>query len=373
VRDAHAPPRSQAPWRILLLCGLLLTGAVPAAAFDHAAIAKRTLKTHILPGYARFDNAAKAFADKAAALCHAPSADALAQTREAARAALLAWGRIEHIRFGPITEHQRIDRLLFYPDPRGFARKQIAQLLKRKDEGALAPERLAGASIAVQGFTAVDRVLFGKGSDALAAPSATPSFRCRYLEALADGIAQIAADTHAAWAGPFKTAWLAPGPGNPSFLSAQETTQALVRAYVTELELVRLQRLAPLLSEDGKGGGHTAPLLPKSALGVPFLLANIEGVRDLLQQGGFTDPALAADEKALSAISILGSVVTDLGFALRAGQSALKTAADVATSPDARAKLAPMDFALKNAEVTGRAALGSLTGVALGFNSLDGD
>ena len=33
----------------------------------------------------------------------------------------------------------------------------------------------------------------------------------------------------------------------------------------------------------------------------------------------------------------------------------------------------PMQLSLKNAEETGRAALGDLTGLTLGFNSLDGD
>ncbi len=368
-----APRRSAAPFfRLVILGTLLVAGTPPAVAFDHAAVARRALEQHILPVYARFDQAAKTFATKAAALCAAPSVDGLAQTRDAARAALLAWGRIEHIRFGPITESQRFDRLLFYPDPRGFARKQIARLLRLHREADIAPEKLAEASVAVQGFTAVDRVLFDKGSDALATPSAEPSFRCHYIKALADGIAQTAADTLAAWSGPFKTVWLTPGPGNHAFLSAGETTQALIRSYVTELGATRLQRLAPVLSLEAKAG-QVEPLLPKSALGVPFLLANIEGIRDLLTASGFTDPLLATDEKAQSAIAILGSVVTDLGFALRSGQSALAVAPNVFASPEASSKLAPMVFSLKNAEETGRAALATLTGLSLGFNSLDGD
>ncbi len=370
MRFAH--PRAAATWHLLVLV-LLLAWTLPAAAFDHAAVAKRTLKAHILPGYERFDAAAKTFADKAAALCLAPSPAALAQTRDAARQALLAWGRIEHIRLGPITEGKRLDRLLFYPDPRGFARKHIARLLKRRDEGGLAPDRLADASVAVQGFTAVDRVLFGKGSDYLASAAGAPTFRCRYVKALAEGIAQIAGDTLAAWRGPYEKSWLAPGTGNPAFLNASETTQALLRAYITELEVVRLQRLAPTLGDEATSGRRVEPLLPNSGLGVPYLLANIEGIRDLLTASGFTDPALAEDEKAHAAISILGSVVTDLGFALHSGQSAVEVDPNVFVSVEARAKLAPMVYALKNAEETGRAALGALTGLSLGFNSLDGD
>jgi len=352
---------------------LLLAGMGPAAAFDDARLAKRALEHHILPGYERFANAAKDFAGKAAALCQKQSAAALAETRSAARRALEAWGRIEHIRFGPIAEKQGHDRLLFYPDPHGIALRQIARVLRRGDEADLAPDKLEHASVAVQGFTAIDHVLFGKGSDALAASSGSASFRCRYLRALADGIAGIAAETLSAWAGGYRETWLHPGGGNRVFLTSQETTQALVRAYVSELEAVRLQRLAPVLSDEKKRSGHTEPLLARSGLGVPFLLANIEGVRDLLTASGFVDPAFAATDKERSAMSILESVVTDLGFALRAGQSAVAIAPNVFADAQARAALTPMLYSLKNAEETGRSALSTLTGRSLGFNSLDGD
>ena len=194
---------------------------------------------------------------------------------------MLAWGRIEHIRFGPITDKQRFDRLVFYPDPRGIAARQIDRLLKRRDESALAPQRLAGASVGIQGFAAIDRVLFGKGSDTLGSPSGD-GFRCRYVQALAKGVAQIAAETLRQWAGPFGRTWLGPGKGNGAFLTAKETTQALFRSYVTELGVVRLQRLVPMLGGSGKAGGPAPPLFPDSRLGLPYLLANIEGARELL-------------------------------------------------------------------------------------------
>ena len=312
--------------RNLLLTFVLLAGCGPASAFDHSALARRALERHILPGYERLSDAAKKFAGEAATLCTAPSETALAQTREAARQALLAWGRIEHIRFGPITENQRLDRLLFFPDPHGIGRKQIDRLLARHDDADIAPEKLAHASVAVQGFSSIDRALFGKGSDALAIPSAPPSFRCRYVQAVADNIAQIAAETRAAWSGAYKEVWLNPGP-NRTFLTPEETTQALLRSYVTELEVVRVQRLAPVLSKEAKAG-QVEPLLPKARSACPFRSPTSKAFATLLADGGFLDPALAANEKEQSAMSILGSVATDLGFALRSGQSAIAIAPD---------------------------------------------
>ena len=66
-------------------------------------------------------------------------------------------------------------------------------------------------------------------------------------------------------------------------------------------------------------------------------------------------------------------MATDLGFAIRAGEAAAAMAPDPLADAPARERLAPMLLSLKNAETTGRAALGDLTGQTLGFNSLDGD
>jgi predicted lipoprotein len=358
---------------VAAILGAQLT-AQPAAAFDDAALARQVYDDIILPGYARFDQTSLAFADKAGVLCKAPSQKALDQTRAAAREALLAWGRVEPLRFGPITTNQRLDRLLFYPDPHGIVGKQTGKLLAKRDAADIEPEKLAGASVAVQGFGAVDVVLYGKGSEAMAAATPEASFRCRYVHAVALDIAQIASGTHAEWAGAYKRTWLEPGGGgNKTYLTAKETTQALYRAYVTEIEVLRLHRLAPLLGGETKASGPATPLLPHSGLGLPFVIAGIEGERDILGANGFLADDLASDDKERSAIAILGSVATDLGFAVRAGEAAAAMAPNALDDAKARERLAPMLLSLKSAEETGRAALGDLTGQTLGFNSLDGD
>ncbi len=280
---------------------------------------------------------------------------------------------MENIRFGPIATKQRLEGLLFYPDPHGIARRQIDRLLASHDASAVTPEKLAGSSVAVQGFSAVDRVLYGKGAEVLAVAAPAVPFRCLYLQALATDIAQIAADTHAEWAGDHKSTWLSPGGADKTYLSAKETTLALFRSYVTELEVIRLQRLVPLLGGSEKTSGHAEPLLPGSGLALPFILANIEGERALLTGSGFVDPALAGGDKEQSAMAILDSIVTELGVAIRAGDAAAAMAPDPFADAAARDRLAPMLLSLKNAEETGRAALGDLTGQSLGFNSLDGD
>lgn len=354
--------------RAAISLGVLLGAVTPALAFDDSALARQAYDKIILPGYARFASSAQALADEAKTLCTNPSEEALSATRTAARTALLAWGRIEPLRFGPITLKQRADRLLFYPDAHGIVAKQTAKLLARRDDADIDPDKLAGASVAVQGFGALDIALFGGGAEALATPEG--DFRCRYVRALALDIAVTARDVYGEWQGEFGRLWLQPGTDNRTFLTPKETTQALYRAYVTQLEVLRLQRLATL---DGASAKPGTPLLPNSRLALPFILAGIEGQRDIVGEGGFLADDLASTDVESGAIAILGSVATDLGFAMRAGEAALAMAPDPLSDPAARARLTPMLLSLKNAETVGRAALGELTGQALGFNSLDGD
>jgi predicted lipoprotein len=358
---------------ITLACALLAMFAAtgPAAAFDDAALAKQAYAGIILPGYARFDDAARAFEQKSAALCKAPSQPSLDATRAASRATLLAWGRIAPIRFGPITYKQRLDRLLFYPDQHGIVGKQTTKLIAKRDDADLDPVKLEGASVAVQGFGAVDVALYGHGTEALATADPEAAFRCRYIHALAADIAQIAADTHADWTGEYKQAWLQPGDGNKAFLTAKETTLALFSAYVTEIEVVRLQRLAPAMGAESAKA--SSPLLPHSGLGLPYLISVVEGARDLVGTSGFLADDLATTDKERAALAIVGSVATDLGFAVRAGEAAVAMAPDPLQDAAARERLGPMLLSLESAEATGRAALGDLTGQTIGFNSLDGD
>ena len=352
----------------------MLAAHAACLAFDDAALAKQAYAGIILPGYARFDDAARAFAEKSAALCKAPSQAALDATRAAARATLLAWGRIAPIRFGPITYKQRLDRLLFYPDQHGIVGKQTAKLIAKRDDADLDPAKLEGASVAVQGFGAVDVALYGHGAEALATadPEASLPLPLR-PRAGAHDIAQIAADTHADWTGEYKQAWLQPGDGNKAFLTAKETTQALF-SRLCHRDRGRARCSGWRRRWARSPPRRRAPCLPHSGLGLPYLISVVEGERDLVgdqrlpRRRSRRPPTRSAPRSPSSAASppTWASPSAPAKPRRRWRRMRLQDA-------PARERLAPMLLSLKNAEATGRAALGDLTGQTLGFNSLDGD
>ncbi len=351
--------------------------ASPARAFEHRAVAKLALERHIVPGYERFAAAATTFEAETAALCEAPSPERLERARAAFREAALAWGRIEHIRFGPAAIDQRRDRLLFWPDRKGLGRRQVENLVATGKPEDFEAEAFEKKSVAVQGFTAFDIVAFGAGSETLAAPSQDQAVRCLYARAIAANVAAIARALLAEWtdAGGYRSLWLAPGAANGVYLDDKETTRALARAYLDGLEQTRDVRLAGPLGFKDRTLRPLAPPFPNSHLAALLIAANIEGERALLSESGFLDKTLVAPagRDGAKTSSVLGTIAGELD---RAAASA-KAAAELSPAPfeDARAKekLVQIGFPLKNARFTGGAYLSEAAGLGIGLNASDGD
>lgn len=365
--------------RMMSMCAIFAFATIlslPAHAYDYAGLARDALQHHIRPGYKAFDAAAATLNKASVALCAAPSAAGLTQARAAFKEAALSWARVEHLRFGPIADEKRNERLVFWPDPKGIARKQVAGILETADETAF-DVRLAGKSVAVQGFTALDIVLFGDGSQQLEAASAKGSPRCRYAQSLTANIASISKAASDGWAegSAYEKLWLQPGDGNTTYLSAKETAQALLESYVNGTELVRDQRLKGQLGMQKVGAKALEPMLPNSGLAVAYLKANIEGLRSLLSDGGFvarqSDPPVTDPDKQV--MTVLGTIRDELTRAIDEAAAAEKLSATPFADDAAREKLIAMGFPLKNAYATGGQTIAEQASITLGFSALDGD
>jgi hypothetical protein len=363
-------------WTAVVVAGLLVLAALirPAGAadtFDHAGLAQRAVERHIVPGYRGFAEAADRQKAALAALCGAPGKDALKAARAAFREALVAWGRIEHIRFGPISENDRYVSLLFWPDPRGISRRQIAGVLAQKDASVLDARALATKSVATQGFTALDVLLFGPGSDALAGTGPAEGFRCGYAAASAENVARVARETLDGWTSGsgFSRIWLSAGPGNPAFLTPQETTQALAQSYLTGLMQVRNVRIGGPMGFKNRDTRPLEPIVPHSNLATELIVANIAGLRALLVEA---DVGAAAPD-ATAARALVASIV----FELTTAEKVLRTAQEQSPRPlqdsAARSQVIRSGFPLKNAYDVTKGYFTKEAGLSMGFNALDGD
>jgi hypothetical protein len=301
------------------------------------------------------------------ALCAKPSSQNLEAARQAFKGAADAWSYAEIIRFGPVTEENRLERLLFWPDRKSIGLKQVQATLANKEAAAADPDRLAGKSVAVQGFGALEFVLFGTDSDALAA--AGDPYRCRYGAAIAANIAGIAGDLDAGWANPdgFAKQWANPGPGNPLYQSGTESVTELLGVFVNGLELLRDVRLNGFL---GKKAGEEKPkqaIYWRSDGTARSLGANIAGLKALFDASGL-GRELAPDVRWVAE-----SIDIQFSNAIDAAKAAEGPVEAVLADKTKRGKLDYLVLVTSSLSDLFGKRVSQAYGLTAGFSSLDGD
>jgi predicted lipoprotein len=331
------------------------------------AIVNAAINGFIRSAYSGFANGAGALDDAVDALCAEPSSGNLEAARQAFKGAVDAWSYAEIIRFGPVTEENRLERLLFWPDRKGIGLKQVQATLANKDAAAADPDQLAGKSVAVQGFGALEFVLFGTDSDALAA--AGDPYRCRYGAAIAANIAGIAGDLDAEWANPdgFAKKWANPDPSNPLYQSGTESVTELLEVFVNGLELVRDVRLNAFL---GKSAGADKPkqaIYWRSEGTARSLGANFAGMKALFDASGLGND-LPPDMRWIAE-----SIGFELSNAIDAAKAAEGPIDAVLADETKRGKLAYLGIVTSSlSDLLGK-RLSEAYGLTAGFSSLDGD
>jgi predicted lipoprotein len=344
----------------------LVVGALPAHASKAADIVNGAIEGFVRPGYHAFLEAAAGMEEAGKQLCTAPSQANLDATRTAFGKTVDAWSRIEIIRFGPVTEQNWLERIFYWPDRKGTGLKQVQAALAEKDPSATDATQLAGKSVAMQGLGALEFVLFGTGSEQLAAGDA---YRCSYGEAIAGNLETIASELDAAWTDPegFAKTWAMPSADNPLFRDGTEAVTELMDVFITGTELVRDVRLGGFLGEEAKDDRPKQALFWRSEQTVPALAGNMAGMRDLLEASKLAG-ALPADQAFLG-----GSALFEFSNAAKALSGLYGQIADILSNPDKRGKLAYFGVVTSSlSDIFGTQMSGAL-GLTAGFSSLDGD
>ncbi len=341
---------------------LPVTGA--AAQGAHGAI-KSTIGGYVRPAYTEFHASAADLADAVATLCAAPSSRGLDDTRAAFGRTVEAWSRIELLRVGPVTEENRLERILFWPDRKGTGLKQVQAALATEDPTASDPASLAGKSVAMQGLGALEFVLFGTGSETLASAD---GYRCAYAAAIARNASGIAGGVAEAWAKPdgYAGHWSHPGEANPYFRDETEALNELLAVFVDGLELVRDQRLG-FLGEASADDKPKQALFWRSDLTAASLAADVAGLSRLFEASGLGD-ALPADKAWIA-----DSIRFEFANAARAAEGVRGPIEEVLRDPARRDALAYLRIVSKSLSELFGTRLAAELGLTAGFSSLDGD
>ena len=236
------PLRPKAVLAALLLASVLVSPVRAAAtAIDYGVVNAAIVKDHLLPRYRAFTEKTAALADAARKLCPDATPAAVNATRDAFHGALDAWQEVEHLRQGPAAAADTHIRVKFWPDRKSLVDKHLARLMANKDGGILEPESFAHVSIAVQGFPALERLLFAKDAPTSLTSGDGPVTPCAVAGAIAVNLHNIAAGLEDRWTKD-------PAAGRP----AKRVTTDLFNDLATGLGAVAELKLGAPLGADGK-------------------------------------------------------------------------------------------------------------------------
>ncbi|WP_417308248.1 imelysin family protein [Devosia sp.] len=351
--------------RIVLSLLVLPFLAVPAMAQSDSDIVRAAIDDVFRPAFADFNAATGALESDMEFLCEAPSVQRATAARAQFRETVLSWSRAELYRLGPLLEDNRSERILFWPDRKGVALRQVQAALAEQDETATSVESLTQKSVALQGLGALEFVLFGTGSEAL---DDGADYRCRFGLAIAGALHQVAGELDAAWQAPDGIAkrLLQPTEGDPEYRNQREVMEDVTGLLAHGSEIIRDQRLLPFLGREGERSRPRSALFWRSNMSVPSALANFEGLDDL-----FTRSGIGAVDEENEWVS--NGITFELENAVRAGALVTDPVAEALDDPEQKQALDYLVIVTQSLDTLLGENLAAARGLSVGFSSLDGD
>lgn len=314
----------------------------------------------IRPAYARFAQAAGTMRETLDDHCRGPDTESLETSRRAFSQLVGFWGRVEYLRFGPVMQESRLERILFWPDRRGIGLRQVQALLAEKDDSATSRQSLSEKSVAVQGLTALEFLLFGTGSDNLMSPG---SYRCSYASAIAANVAFIAASIDQGWRGDEPLAPL----DLPGGEKGAEALNVLIGALVHGLEDIRDTRIRVVLGDTPEADRPRLALFWRSANTISMIRADIAGLAELFEG---SDMASLLPED-------LGGIAESISFEFGQSRDLANRiddpVADALKTDAQRRQLVLLEIVLKSLTERLDQRYAAAIGLSAGFSYSDGD
>ena len=330
-------------------------------------VMQRAVDDVIVPGYKAFDGSAHAMAASMNRLCNENSPAAYDAAMQAFTRAVADWSHIEVLRDGPALDENRFERILFFPDAKGLALKQVQALLAKKDETEISGSSMKGKSVAIQGLTALEFVLAGNGKEELS--GGADNFRCHAGRAIAANVATIAGELATLWSAPDGVArnWKAFGPDNPVYRNGDEALIALLGTLVRGIETINEKRVTIFYPTDGTTPNPKKALYWRSGLTMSSVADNLEGLRDIWDKSGMQS-IIKGDASAIT---------TNINFEFK---TAIETARKLAEPPEKlvsderqRSRIEFLQLTLADLQARLNNDYGRAMGLSAGFTFSDGD
>lgn len=319
-----------------------------AAAPDYAETVSRIVETHAKPAYQHLAASTAELAETLAETCGKTGSGAAG--RDAFNKAIDDWQAIQHIRSGPAAASDRHAKIMFWPDERAVGSRQLSRFLASATPEAL--DGIGNGSVALQGFPALERLIYSKTPLSNDPKKGETVSRCAAAIAISRNIAGLAAGLAKDISAP-----------NPFGADAKEATKTLFGDLVTSLQVVYQLKLRAPAGEVGK----LRPRLAENWRSKRALLnvqQNLAAMKELYVglygPGGDDDP-----EHRL--------ILNQFDAALTTAQGLGKSVATVLTQDHGRLQIRALSSTIDDTKNLIAEELTEHLNVNLGFNALDGD
>jgi predicted lipoprotein len=347
--------------RIALLASWLGVIAVPAQAADFAAFNAAYARDVVTPAFKSLAGETKKLTQAADEFAAQPSQDGFAAVRVAFDSVSDAWMQTQFFRLGPLGAQQRSERFEYWPEKRPIIDKQLTALLAKADPDALAAEKFAQSSVAVQGLPALERLLYGETARQVLSAGPEQKARLAVIKAIAHNLDNLAQELAAAWE---------KAQGDPKLFAQDpnEATAQLFAGLTTGLQVVSDQKIA------GPRGQTVDKAKPKSAeqwragRSLKNIKLNLQALRDAMTGPSGFSTLLGADQSALK-----DEIAKAFDAALAAVDAAPEPLDNAVTDPEGRKKVGALLIAVNHARDVMNQKVPAAIGIALGFNEMDGD
>jgi hypothetical protein len=355
----------------LMLTALLLASCGALAGGNLQQLNLTLVDRHLLPRYQQLADAAMALQRQADTFCRAPDERGLAALHTRFHQTMDAWMGIQHIRFGTVTLFLRYNRFEMWPDKHNTGSKQLRRMLAAQDLGELAPDRFPYGSVAVQGLSALERLLFNDKPLPEAFGSADrPSYRCRLVQAIGANLARMSEGILADWSEgetPYREVIRSAEQGNDYFESSDEVATDFLNNLYTQLQAIVDQKLRRPLGDSAARAAPQRAESWRSRRSLRNIEINLEALQDMYLSG--FQPMLADKQAAGLDRRIVAAFEAARAAARAIDRPLYEIAADETQRP-------ALDRLLARCSDLKRLIgdpLPKALGIPLGFNSLDGD
>ena len=351
--------------RIALLASWLGVMAAPAQAADFGAFNAQYARDIVAPAFKALAAETKTLAEAADDFATQPSQDGFAALRVAFESVSDAWMQAEFFRLGPLGAELRADRFEYWPEKRPIIDKQLRALLAHATPEALAPEKFAHASVAVQGLPALERLLYGDTARQVLSAGPEQKARIAVIRTIAHNLNDLAREIVETWEKTLND------PKASATLFTQDSSEAAAQLYaglMTGLQIVSDQKIATPRGQTSDKARPKATEQWRSGRSLKNITLNLQALREaMLGQSGFAS-LLGADQAALK---------TEIAEAFDAALAAAKATPDpldaAVADVEERKKVGTLLIAVNHVRDVLNQKVPPAIGISLGFNQLDGD